>query len=72
MKKPIRESTVYATVKLVINLLKESSDAFPPLKSAMGGLSAILSHHDVRPISLNYTAHHPYSSHSKQRHVAKP
>jgi len=45
-------STVYATIKLVIKLLKESSDAFPPLKSATGGLSAILNHHDARPISL--------------------
>jgi len=45
-------STVYATIKLVIKLLKESSDAFPPLKSATGGLSAILNHNDARPISL--------------------
>ena len=42
------KSTAYATTKLVINLLKESADAFPPLKSAVGGVSAILDHCDVR------------------------
>jgi len=45
-------STAYATTKLAINLVKESSDAFPPLKSVVGGLSAILNHCDVRGIPL--------------------
>ena len=42
------KSTAYATTKLVIDLAKESSDAFPPLKSVVGGLSAILNHCEVR------------------------
>ena len=42
------KSTAYTTTKLAINLVKESSDVFPPLKSVMGGLSAILDHCDVR------------------------
>jgi hypothetical protein len=41
------KSTAYSTTKLAINLVKESSDAFPPLKSVVGGLSAILQHCDV-------------------------
>ena len=41
-------STAYATTKLAINLVKESADVFPPLKSVAGGLSAILDHCDVR------------------------
>ena len=41
------KSTAYSTTKLAINLVKESADAFPPLKSVMGGLSAILDHCDV-------------------------
>ena len=44
-------STAYATTKLAINVVKESSDGFPPLKSVVGGLSAILDHCDVRSIS---------------------
>jgi hypothetical protein len=44
-------STAYATTKLAINLVKESSDVFPPLKSVAGGLSAILDHCDVRFLS---------------------
>ena len=45
-------STAYATTKLAINLVKESSDVFPPLKSVVGGLSAILNHCDVWYISF--------------------
>ena len=45
--KPGWGSTAYATTKLAINITKESADAFPPLKSVLGGLSAILKHSDV-------------------------
>ena len=44
-------STAYAATKLAINIVKESSDVFPPLKSVVGGLSAILDHCEVRWIS---------------------
>ena len=45
------KSTTYAGVKVAIDLVKESSDVFPPLKSVLGGLSAILTHCDVRTVS---------------------
>ena len=45
------KSTAYSTTKLAVNLVKESADAFPPLKSVVGGLSAILDHCDVWFIS---------------------
>ena len=45
------KSTAYAATKVAIDLVKESSDAFPPLKSVMGGLSAILNHCDVHRLS---------------------
>ena len=45
------KSTAYSTTKLAINMVKESSDVFPPLKSVVGGLSAVLQHCDVRSIS---------------------
>ena len=45
--KPNWKSTVYASAGLVIDIVKESSDAFTPLKSVAGGLSAILKHYDV-------------------------
>jgi hypothetical protein len=47
-KKQSWKSTAYATTKLAINMVKESSDVFPPLKSVVGGLSAILQHCDVQ------------------------
>ena len=45
--KPDWKSTVYASAGLAIDVLKESSDAFTPLKSVVGGLSAILKYYDV-------------------------
>ena len=54
-KKPSWKSTAYATTKLAIHMMKESSDAFPPLKSVAGGLSAILKHCDVHPSSYHPT-----------------
>ena len=47
-----RESTPYSATKLVTNLVEESADAFPPLKSVVGSLSAIVDHCDVRFIFL--------------------
>ena len=42
------KSTAYATTKLAINLVRDSSDVFPLLKSVAGCLSAILSHCEVQ------------------------
>ena len=43
----IGSPTGYAANKSAIDLMKESSDAFPPLKSVAGDLSAILNHCEV-------------------------
>ena len=56
------KSTAYATTKLAIDLVKETSDAFPPLKAVAAGLSAILNHCDVsfvspRPNDLWFSLH---------------
>ena len=45
--KPNWKSTVYASAGVAIGALKESSDAFTPLKSVIGGLSAVLKYYDV-------------------------
>lgn len=39
--------TVSATAKLLLRTARESSDAFPPLKSVTGGLCAILENFEV-------------------------
>ena len=44
-------SAAYSSTKVVIDVVKESSDVFPPLKSVASGLAAILKHYDVRSIS---------------------
>ena len=55
--KPNRESTVDASAGLVIDVLKETSDACTPLKSVAGGLSAILKYYDVRHIYFSNCSH---------------
>ena len=42
------KSTAYASAKVIIDVVKESSDVFTPLKSVAGGLSAVLKHYDAR------------------------
>ena len=42
-----RKSTTYSVTKLAINLVEESADTFPPLKSVVGSLSTILDHCNV-------------------------
>jgi len=45
--KPSWKSTASATAKLLIRGVRESADAFPPLKSVAGGLCAILDNYEV-------------------------
>ena len=40
--------TGWAGTKLLLDLLKESSDIFPPLKCAVGGLVALIDVYEVR------------------------
>ena len=35
-------------VKILLDIAKESSDVFPPLKSALGCVSALVNHYEVR------------------------
>lgn len=49
---PSWTSTAYSSTKVVIDVVKESSDVFPPLKSAASFLSAALKHYDVWSASL--------------------
>ena len=44
-------------VKMLLDIAKESSDAFPPLKSCLGGINALIKHYEVRrhQIAINST-----------------
>ena len=33
---------------MLLDIAKESSDAFPPLKSCLGGINALIKHYEVR------------------------
>ena len=48
-KKSDWKSTASATAKLIIRGVRDSADAFPPLKSAAGGLCFILENCEVGP-----------------------
>ena len=34
-------------MKILLDVAKESSDWFPPLKSALGGVNALIKHYEV-------------------------
>jgi len=51
-KKSSWMSAAYSSAKVVIDVVKESSDVFPPLKSVASGLAAVLKHYDVRSVSM--------------------
>jgi len=34
-------------LKILLDVAKESSDWFPPLKSALGGVNALIKHYEV-------------------------
>ena len=40
-------------VKILLDVAKESADWFPPLKSALGGVNALIKHYEV---SVKYVA----------------
>jgi len=35
-------------IKILVDVASESSDWFPPLKSALGGVNALIKHYEVR------------------------
>ena len=53
-------------MKILLDVAKESSDWFPPLKSALGGVNALIKHYEVRVegIVVAHNSHRP-SQHSK-------
>ena len=62
-------ATAYSGTKMVLEVVKESSDVFTPLKSVVGGLSAILKQYDV---SSSYIEN-PYSAdfvHCNKQYIA--
>jgi len=56
--------TTSSAAKLFLRTVKETSDAFPPLKSVAGGLCAILDNCEVRSTFVRLS-HDAYRSHSE-------
>jgi len=70
-KKTSWKSTAFSATKLAINIVKDSSDVFPPLKSVVGSLSAILKICDVCSISLVTPTRDVHTYPSKRWRVVK-
>ena len=49
-----KKSRTADCVKVLLDVAKESSDWFPPLKSALGGVSALIKHYEVLAVELSY------------------
>ena len=47
MNLPAKKQRVVDGAKILLDVAKESSDWFPPLKAALGGVSALVKHHEV-------------------------
>jgi len=50
--------TTYGTVRMAIEIAKESSDMFLPLKAVVGAMSALMKNYDVSVKSRLPTEHH--------------
>jgi len=68
--KPGWKSTASASAKLLLRGVRDSADAFPPLKSVAGGLCFILENYEVWFPSLNAT-HNAHRCHSVRRQTNK-
>ena len=42
-----KKQRVAEGIKILLDIAKESADWFPPLKSALGGVSALVKHYEV-------------------------
>ena len=58
---PSKESgwkTAYGTARIAVEIAKESSDLFLPLKAVVGALSVLIKNYDVRPLQRSYLISH--------------
>jgi hypothetical protein len=44
---PAKRQRIADGAKILLDIAKESSDWFPPLKSVLGGVSALIKHYEV-------------------------
>lgn len=43
----VKKQRVTGVVKILLDVAKESSDVFPPLKSVLNGVTALIRHYEV-------------------------
>ena len=70
-KKSDWKSTASASAKLALRGVRDSADAFGPLKSVAGGLCFILENCEVWPFSRPYAIHNTYQRRSVRRRISE-
>ena len=45
---PVKKRRLVDATKMLLDIAKESADALPPLKSCLGGITALIKHYEVR------------------------
>ena len=59
-------------VKILLDVAKEASDVFPPLKSALGGVNALIKHYEVRPFHTAASARNSQSPRNTKTSRRRP
>jgi len=54
---PVKRKRVANGARILLDVAKESSDVFPPLKSVLGGVNALIKHYEVLSVELVAAAH---------------
>ena len=54
---PAKKQRIADVVKITLDIAKETSDWFPPLKSALGGVTALIKHYEVSPAERMSVVH---------------
>ena len=53
-----KKQRVVDVAKILLDVAKESADWFPPLKSALGGVTALIKHYEVLAGQITYRVSH--------------
>lgn len=53
---PAKRKMIVEAANMLFDVAKESADWFPPLRSALGGMNAVIVHHQVA-LGLTAVAH---------------
>jgi len=68
-----KKQRIIDATKMLLDIAKESSDVFPPLKSCLGGINALIKHYDVRRyrVTLDYANDYQLAIQRRERQAQR-